>query len=201
MIRAAITLAICAVTSPVIGLANGSSAPAMPDWQTDAATCSWRWHESGGIGLWAETCLFNGAKWKVVWDEDQAAFVTKNNETIMGIAVQAFVLPSGGSITALNETLIASGSLDANAACTWQAITPRPAPPTTAFLALTPTDQAALGPTASGDVPEPACGPFGASTHGVRYFMTDLRWPDRAIFVEEGQERPLFDPASITALP
>jgi hypothetical protein len=35
----------------------------------------------------------------------------------------------------------------------------------------------------------------------VRYFVTDLRWPDRAIFVEEGQERPLFDPSSITPLP
>ena len=76
-----------------------------------------------------------------------------------------------------------------------------PAPRTIAFHILTPIDQAALSPTVSGDIPEPACGPYGASTHGVRYFVTDLRWPDRAIFVDEGQERPMFDPSSITALP
>lgn len=58
----------------------------------------------------------------------------------------------------------------------------------------------AFAPTATGEVPDPVCGIYGASTHGVRYFITDLRWPDRAIFVDEGQERPLFDPTSITAL-
>jgi hypothetical protein len=32
----------------------------------------------------------------------------------------------------------------------------------------------------------------------VRYFIVDRRWPDRVIFVNEGQERPMFDPESIT---
>ena len=201
MIRAAITAAIFAVTSPVMGLANGGNLPAMSDWQTDANSCSWHWREGGGIGLWAETCRFNGATWQVMWDEDLAAFVTKNDDTLIGLAVQAFALSSGASIAALSETLVEAGSLDANHACIWQAIALRPAPRTIAFHILTPMDQAALSPTASGDIPEPACGPYGASTHGVRYFMTDLRWPDRAIFVEEGQERPMFDPASINALP
>jgi len=62
---------------------------------------------------------------------------------------------------------------------------------------LAPSDPAALGPTATGEVP----GPYGASTHGVRYVITDLRCPGYAIFVEEGQERPLFEPRSITRLP
>jgi len=51
--------------------------------------------------------------------------------------------------------------------------------------------------TPSGDIPEPPCGPYGASTHGVRYFLVDLRQPDRLIFVDEGQDQPMFDPSSI----
>lgn len=201
MIRAATTAAIFAVTTPVMGHANGSSLPAMPDWQTDANSCSWHWREGGGIGLWVETCRLNDARWQVMWDEDLAAFVTRNNDTVIGPVVQAFTLSSGASIAALSETLVEAGSLDANHACIWQAIALRPAPRTMAFYVLTPIDQAVLSPTVSGDIPDPACGPYGASTHGVRYFVTDLRWPDRAIFVDEGQERPMFDPASITVLP
>jgi hypothetical protein len=201
MIRAAISTAILAVISPAIGHANGSSLPAMPEWQTDANNCSWHWSQGDRIGLWAETCRFNGATWQVVWDDDLAAFVTKNDEIIMGIAVQAFTLSGGASISTLSETLVEAGSLDVNNACIWQTIALRPAPRAIAFHVLTPKDQAALSPAVSGDIPEPACGPYGASTHGVRYFMTDLRWRDLAIFVEEGQERPMFDPSSITALP
>jgi hypothetical protein len=201
MIRVILAITVFAVTSPGMAFANGGSLPPMPDWQTDAANCAWHWKEGGGIGLWAETCRFNGATWHVVWDEDKAAFVTRNDDSDMGIAVQAFALPGGAGITALSEALIETGSLDANAECVWQPVAPRPAPRTTAFRVLTPVNAAALTPTPLGDVPEPVCGPYGASTHGIRYFMTDLRWPGRAIFVEEGQERPLFDPASITPLP
>jgi len=201
MIRASITIAFFAATSPAMGLADGGSLPAMPDWQTDAAGCSWHWRTGGGIGLWAESCRFNGSTWQVVWDENRAAFVTRNGETVMGLAVQAFDLPSGANIGALSKTLIEAGSLDENAACMWHPIALRPAPRTMAFHVLTPKDRTALGPQSSGDVPEPACGPYGASTHGLRYVITDTRWPDRAIFVEEGQERPLFDPASLTVLP
>ncbi len=201
MIRAAITAAIFAVTTPVMGLANGGSLPALPGWQTDANNCSWHWREGGGIGLWTETCRFNSAIWQVVWDDDFAAFMIRRDNTVMGIAVKNLDLPRGASIAALSETLVETGSLDANHACIWQTITLRPAPGTMVFNVLTPMDQAALSPTASGDIPDPACGSYGVSTHGVRYFVTDVRWTDRAIFVDEGQERPMFDPASITALP
>lgn len=200
MIRAVLMSTIFAVTAPAMGLANGNSLPLMPSWQTDPESCSWHWREGGGIGLWAEACRFNDALWHVVWDENQTAFVTKRDETNMGIAVRSFTLPSGTSITALSETLVKAGDLDPEAACIWQSIAQRPAPRTMAFYILMPTDPAALKPTPSGEVPVPVCGPYGVSTHGLRYFITDLRWPDRAIFVEEGQERPLFEPATITAM-
>jgi len=201
MIRAAITAAVFAATSPVMAQANESYRPDMPDWQTDAANCSWHWREGGGVGLWAETCRFNDRTWQVVWDEDRTSFVTRADDSDMGIAAKVFDLHSGSDISALSRTLVDTGALDANAACIWKAIALRPAPRTMAFHVLTPADQTALSPTSSGEIPEPVCGPYGASTHGVRYFMTDLRWPAVAIFIDQGQERPFFEPASITSLP
>src|SRR6056297_2429077 len=153
MIRAAIITAMFTLISPAIGHANDSSLPAMPAWQTDANNCSWHWREADEIGLWAETCRFNGTTWQVLWDDDLAAFVTKNDEIFMGIAVQAFTLSNGANIAGLSETIAEAGSLDANHACTWQTIALRPAPRTTAFHILTPMDQAALSPTVSGDIP------------------------------------------------
>lgn len=52
--------------------------------------------------------------------------------------------------------------------------------------------------TATDEIPEPPCGELGVSTHGLRYFMTDLRQPGRVVHVNEGQDGLLFDPRSIT---
>lgn len=200
MIRSIAVAGTLAIIAPGMGLANGGGLPPLPSWQTDAATCSWHWREGGGIGLWGETCDLGGATWQVMWDDAQGAFVTRRDDADMGIAVQSFTVPQGASIAALSQTLIDAGALGPDAPCTWQAIALRPAPRTMVFHVLAPSDPNALAPTAQGEVPDPLCGPYGASTHGVRYFITDLRWPERAIFVEEGQERPLFDPMSITPL-
>lgn len=182
-------------------LANGPERLDMPAWQTDAENCLWEWQEGGGFGLWAEACTLNGALWRVLWDADQAAFVTRQEDQVIAIAVQPWTLPDTTGLAALSAALIAAGHLDPEAACDWQPFAPRPAPRTMAFHILAPKDPGALAPTPQGEVPDPLCGPYGASTHGLRYFITDLRWPGSAVFVEEGQERPLFDPASITRLP
>jgi hypothetical protein len=172
--------------------------PPKPDWQTDAEQCSWQWHEGAGIGLWTETRRLNDRLWQVIYDESLDAFVTRIDDTVMGIAVQSFTLAPGSDVTALSQTLIESGHLQADAACEWQAIPVRPAPRTITFYSLAPKDPAALAPTAQGEVPEPVCAPYGASTHGVRCLISDLRSPDRVIFVEEAQERPLFDASSVS---
>ena len=61
------------------------------------------------------------------------------------------------------------------------------------FTALRRLIQLALKPMTSGEVLDPQCVSYCVSTHGVRHFMTDLLRPDRAIFIEEGQELPMYD--------
>lgn len=41
------------------------------------------------------------------------------------------------------------------------------------------------------------CGRWGVGNSGMRYFEVHKAVPDKAVFVEIGQEQPLFDPESI----
>lgn len=189
-------LAACSAT-----LVEDRGRPPRPDWRTDAGRCSWHWREGGGLGLWAETCALSTGLWQVVWDAGRSAFVQQHEGKAVGTVVQPWPLPEGAGVRELTPVLVREGHLEADADCLWKPLPMRPAPRTTAFFVLAPASPQALGPTAQGEVPEPVCGAFGASTHGVRYFIVDLRWPDLAIFVDEGQERPMFDPASIARRP
>jgi hypothetical protein len=181
-------------------LADGGYRPPAPDWQTDAAACAWEWREGGGIGLWTERCTFSTGLWEVVWSAAEGAFVQEADGEPMGIVVQPFELAEADGLEPLRLRLLAAGGLGADVPCAFETAAIWPAPRTVAFHVLMPTLPGAFAPTVMGDVPDPLCGPYGASTHGVRYFVTDLRMPGIAVFVEEGQERPMFDPASLTAV-
>lgn len=174
--------------------------PTVPDWQTDAA-CEWVWTEGGGLGLWAERCPMSTGLWDVAWSEAEASFVQLVDGEPFGRLVKPFPMSDAAGWEGLRDDLVTSGDLDADAPCAFEGAAIRPAPRTVGFVVLTPTTSDALAPTETGEVPEPLCGPYGVSTHGVRYFLTDLRIPGVAIFVEEGQERPMFDPTSLSAVP
>jgi hypothetical protein len=174
--------------------------PASPDWLTDPA-CEWVWSEGGGIGFWSERCALPTGLWETSWSPENGAFVQTVDGEAFGIVVQPFSLSEPGGWDTIRQDLVAAAKLDADAPCAFEPAAIRPAVRTIAFFVLTPTTPDALAPTETGDVPEPLCGPYGVSTHGVRYFMTDLRLPGLAVFIDEGQERPMFDPISVTALP
>jgi hypothetical protein len=189
-------LAVLAVAAAVPAFAEEAVRPPVPDWQTDAA-CRWEWREGGGFGLWTERCPLSTGLWEIVWDEEAGAFVQVVAGQPSGIVVQPFAATDR---EALRLRLLEAGGLGQGAPCAFEPAAIRPAPRTMAFLVLMPTVPDAFAPTATGEVPDPLCGPYGASTHGVRYLVEDLRWPGVAVFVEEGQERPMFEPASLTRL-
>lgn len=174
--------------------------PSKPDWHTSKKDCSWRWVQGGGLGFWSETCLLSTGQWSVVWDEIQNGFVLQHQNQNVDLVVQPWKISLDTGIASLSKSLIEAGYLAPNNDCQWESVPIRRSPRTMSFFELRSSKPNALAPTAQGEVPEPLCGPYGQSTHGVRYFVVDLRWPDLAIFVNEGQERPMFDPASITVL-
>jgi len=201
MIRSFVLISLIGMAGAVSAQPNGESRPLMPVWHTDARHCVWVWREGGGVGLWAETCHLPTGRWEVAWDGGQGAFRLRRDGEFMGVVVQSWQVRPEAGIEALTKALIDAGQLAPDADCRWVSVAARPVVRTQALHALSPKAPGAFLPTPQGDVPDPLCGPYGASTHGVRYFILDLRWPGRAVFVDEGQERPMFDPASITVMP
>ena len=175
-------------------VAEDALRPPVPDWQS-YATCTWQWREGGGFGLWTERCEISTGLWEVAWHEERGAFVQVVGGEAFDVLVQPFAMSDRD---ALRLRLLEAGGLGADAPCAFEAAALRPVPKTMAIRVLMPTVENAFAPTAEGDVPDPLCGPYGASTHGVRYFVEDLRWPGVAVFVEAGQERPMFEPMSLT---
>lgn len=172
--------------------------PPEPVWQTAENACSWHWMEGGGLGLWAEACQLSTGQWSVSWDEAQRAFVIEHGGQTQAVVVQAWKLTPGSGINSLRETLVQAGHLNPDHDCQFASAPLHRSRHATQVFVLQSLAPGALAPTPQGEVPEERCGPYGQSTHGVRYFIVDQRWPERAIFVNEGQERPMFDPESIT---
>lgn len=73
------------------------------------------------------------------------------------------------------------------------------APRTIAFFQVQPVGERLqrLKATPRDEVPDPPCGDYGWSTHGVRYFLTDLRAPQWLVYVNEGQDGTLVNPRTL----
>jgi hypothetical protein len=79
-------------------------------------------------------------------------------------------------------------------------MTAGPAPRTRALFEIMPTGSrlAALEATPDDEIPEPPCGEYGWSTHGTRYFVTDVAHPDKVIYIDIGQDGMMFDQTSVS---
>lgn len=168
--------------------------PPQPDWQTGSA-CQWQWLEGGNIGLWAESCEFATGHWQIAWSTASRAFELQWDEVTQAIVVQDWHHDGSNWQDILLVELMRNGHLPLGHDCSFQPFELRPG----AAEPLTYQLQSAgrFDESAPDQVPEDRCGRYGYGTHGVRYFMRDARWPRTVIFVNEGQERPMFDVSSI----
>jgi hypothetical protein len=187
---AAALLAGCA------GPTDRATAAPPPDAGLVAAGCRWERVAGGGLEVRAQACDLATGRWRVVWEPQRQGFVLRVDEQVQELVVQPWSLPPGGGPGSIVPMLKAAGHLPAASDCQLVPARLRPLPRLTTSFILSPA-QPVPAVTPSGDIPEPPCGAYGASTHGVRYFVFDLRWPDRLIFVDEGQDQPMFDPSSI----
>jgi len=170
-----------------------------PDDRLVSAGCRWEQAEGGGLSLSVQACDLVTGRWRVAWNAQRRGFELSVNGQAHSLVVQPW--PVEGShaqagLAGVVAALKAAGHLPPDSACRLQPAALRPLPRTAATYVLAPPVPVPAV-TASGEVPEPPCGAYGASTHGVRYFLSDLRWPGLVVFVDEGQDQPMFDPASI----
>jgi hypothetical protein len=175
--------------------------PAQPTGSmVDPAKCQWDWKDGGGIGVWTERCTLDTGVWELKFDESLPGFTLtvdgKGGETVL----QLFRKPADADISAILPELRRRGYIPDDDLCVFQPAAIRPAPRTIAFFDIQPTGarKEALEATPPDEIPEPPCGDYGWSTHGVRYFMTDIRHPGSVLYLNEGQDGMMFDPKTVT---
>ena len=163
-----------------------------------AAGCRWERVAGGGLAFRAQACDLATGRWRVAWNPLRQGFELRVDDRPQALVVQPWPLAAGGGPQALVAALKAAGHLPAESGCRLVPATVRPLPRTARAYVLAPAEPVAPV-TASGEIPDPPCGAYGASTHGVRYFLFDRLRPGRAVFVDEGQDQPLFDPLGLLA--
>jgi hypothetical protein len=195
-------------------LLAGSSAfaqtPAMPTHGTDPEKCVWEWKQQelpdgGTLGVWAERCAFDTGDWELVWAADLPGFNLAVDGEPQFTVIQVFDKPAEAEPSAILPELRERGYIPDDDECILEPAadsvlaTIGPSPRTQAFFEVRPTGArlAALEATPADEVPEPPCGEYGWSTHGVRYFMTDITHATRVIYVNLGQDGTMFDPRTI----
>lgn len=192
---------ILAVAALLAGVPSAALAqPPMPATSSVPGACEWQWMTGAGIGIWAERCDLATGVWTPRFDESLPGFVLTIDGVAQDTILQAFEKPAEAAVDAILPALRARGHIPDDGDCVFEAAAIRPAPRTIAFYEIKPTGArlAAFEATPADEVPEPPCGDYGWGTHGVRYFMTDTRFPDRVLYVNTGQDGTMFDPASIT---
>jgi hypothetical protein len=181
------------------GLLAGCAGPpdaAPADVPLVAAGCRWEPVAGGGLALWTQACDLATGQWRVAWNPSNQAFVLQVDGRPQSVVVQSWALAGGQGPQSVVAALKAAGQLPTQSDCRLVPARVRPLPPRLAgYVLAAPVPVPAV--TASGEIPEPPCGPYGVSTHGVRYFAFDPQRPDRVVFIDEGQDQPLFDARSL----
>jgi hypothetical protein len=174
--------------------------PPMPAPSTVPGKCQWEWKTGGGLGVWAERCVLETGVWEPKFREDLPGFVLtidEPGETIL----QRFAKPADADIAAILPELRKRGYIPDDDECIFApAAGIGPAVRTKAFFEIVPTGKrkAAFDATPGDEVPAPPRGDYGASTHGVRYFMTELGHPESVVYINIGQDGMMFDPDTVT---
>lgn len=181
-------------------LAACSAVPKAP--AQDASTedaCQWRTLEAGPFSVQAQTCRHATGVWQVRAEPELPGFGLWHDDGRVTTVVQWFAKPADAPVAAILPELRAKGLIPNDEQCVFRPAT-RPGPRTHAYYDIRPigTRLAALEATPSDQIPDPPCGEFGWSTHGVRYFVTDIRTPEWVVYVNEGQDGTLIDARSIT---
>ncbi len=173
--------------------------PPMPTHSTDKYGCEWQWLRGGGIGLWAENCKLATGNWHVDWESALPGFALWHDDDRVATVVQIFRKPPGASIDTVLPELKSRHYVPDVVDCQFKPVNIRPAPRTIAFFDIRPEGERLkdFESPPKDQVPPPPCGEYGWSTHGIRYFISDLRQPELILYVNEGQDGTMIEPDSI----
>jgi hypothetical protein len=155
-----------------------------------------------GVQVRAQDCRYGTGHWRVLADAGLPGFALWRDNERIATVIHVLRTPAAAPLSSVLPALAARGLIPPDECVFAPAdlrIQPaagrrhdeiRPQGQRLARLLATPADQ----------VPDPPCGDYGASTHGVRYFITDARHPGWVLYVNLGQDGTQIEPSSIAIL-
>jgi hypothetical protein len=177
-----------------------AGATPQPFYVSSVANCKSVWKTGKGIGLWAEDCNFGDEHWAVNYTEADDDFVLGNGNTADDVAViRQFHKQAGDGPDALLPELRAKKFIPDDDECKFEVSKDETKIPHMTIYDIMPTGKrkAEFDKAPQDEIPDPPCGDLGLAVDFQAYFMIDDRMPDRVLYLNEGQDVPMFDPYSI----
>ena len=177
-----------------------AGAPPQPFFQTDADNCKWSWKTGTGIGLWAEDCKFEGGSYLMTYDQGKDSFVVGAEGSDAYEVVRQFHKKADEGPDALLPGFKAKGLIPNDDECKFEKSDVAKGFGDWTIYEIKPSGKrkADYEAVPSGELPDPPCGDLGLAVDYLGYFMISAAHPDRVIYLDLGQDTPMFDPTSIT---
>jgi hypothetical protein len=186
------------------GLALAACRPPPPaSSDTSAQACTPQRLQVEDLRVEGRSCRYATGHWHLRVEPALPGLALWRDDSRVDTVLQLFARTGGEAAAAILPTLRAQGHIPPDEECVMApaALTHLPAP--MQVLQVVPVGERLrrLQATPALEVPDPPCGDFGASTHGVRYFIDDPRAPGWVVYVNEGQDGMLVEPRSIEWTP
>lgn len=190
----------------VLALGGCGTVPPPPVAATTATAsepCVAEQFQVGNLTVGGRSCRYATGRWHLRVESALPGLALWRDDTRVDTVLQLFPRKPGEPISAILPALRAQGAIPNDAECILMPAPMGPAPRTVTHYQVRPIGERLrrLEATPKDEIPDPPCGNYGASTHGVRYFIDDLREPRWVVYVNEGQDGTLVDPRSIAWRP
>lgn len=171
-----------------------------PFFQADPVNCKWEWVKGVAISLWAEKCIFESGTLSVSYDEKTTQFLQNVTDAEGHPVIWQFTRKAGDELDALLPELRSKNLIPNDDECKFQLREPAENYGAWTVYDIMPTGKrkVAFDAAPQDEIPEPPCGQLGLAVDYVGYFVVNKDHADRVLFLDLGQDVPLFDPYSIT---
>lgn len=173
-----------------------AGATPQPFYVSSVANCKSVWKTGKGIGLWAEDCNFGGEHWTLNYNEADDAFVLGNGTTANNVAIiRQFHKKASDGLAVLLPELRAKKFIPDDDECKFEVSKGKAKIPHMTIYDIMPTGKRKeeYDKAPQDEIPDPPCGDLGFAVDFQAYFMIDDRTPDRVLYLNEGQDVPMFD--------
>jgi hypothetical protein len=149
------------------------------------------------------SCVYSTGRWHLRVEPALPGLALWHDDTRIDTVLQLFPRKPGEPVSSILPALQAQGVIPNDGECILVPAAMGPAPQTVTHYQVRPIGERLrrLEATPKDEIPDPPCGSYGASTHGVRYFIDDPRETRWVVYVDEGQDGTLVNPRSIAWRP